>query len=103
MRRIAVVVALVAVLFGACSKNDNPSLDNAAPAPTDLNVTTKDFAFSDFPATLNVDNLAKLTIHNEGTQQHEAAIISLPQGKTVDDVKAFLAQKTASGPPPFAL
>lgn len=103
MRKIALVVAVVAVLFGACSKNDNPSLDSQTPTPTDLNVTAKDFAFSDFPATVNVDNLAKITIMNNGTQQHEAAIIQVGQGKTVNDVQTFLASKTPSGPPPFTL
>ena len=78
MRKIAVAVAMVAVLFGACGKNDNPSVDNAgAPAAASINVTTKDFQFADFPATVAVDNLAKLTIKNEGTENHEAAVLKL--------------------------
>jgi hypothetical protein len=104
MRRIAVAVVMVAVLFGACGKNDNPSVDNAGPPPaTNINVTAKDFQFSDFPPTVAVDNLAKLTIKNEGTQDHESAILKLADGKTVADVQTFLASKTPSGPPPFAL
>jgi plastocyanin len=104
MRKIAVAVAMVAVLFGACGKNDNPSVDNAgAPAAASIDVTTKDFQFADFPATVTVDNLAKLTLKNEGTENHEAAILKLTDRKTVDDVKAFLGSKTPSGPPPFAV
>src|SRR3954451_21866230 len=104
MRKIAVAVAMVAVLFGACGKNDNPSVDNAgAPAAASINVTTKDFQFADFPATVAVDNLAKLTIKNEGTENHEAAILKLGDGKTIQDAHAFLGSNPLSGPPPFAL
>jgi uncharacterized cupredoxin-like copper-binding protein len=94
---------MVAVLFGACGKNDNPSVDNSTPAATNIDVTTKDFQFADAPTTVAVDSLAKLTIKNEGTEAHEAAIIKLSDGKTLQDVSAFLGSRTPSGPPPFAV
>jgi hypothetical protein len=102
MRRIAVAVAVVTVLFGACGKNDNPSVDSAGPPATNLTVTTKDFQFADAPTTVTVDSLAKLTVKNEGTEPHEAAIIKLLDGKTLTDAQTFLASKTPAGPPPFA-
>src|SRR5690349_6245347 len=103
MRRIAVAMAVVAVLFGACGKNDNPSVDSSTPAPAEINVTTKDFQFATAPTTVAVENLAKLTVKNEGTQAHEAAILKLGDAKTVDDIKTFLSSKTPAGPPPFAV
>lgn len=103
MRKIAIAVCMVAVLFAACGKNDNPSVDSATPAPADITVTTKDFAFADAPTTVAVDHLAKLTVKNEGTEPHEAAILQLATGKTLADVTAFLGSKTPSGPPPFTL
>jgi hypothetical protein len=102
MRKLAIAVLMVSALFAACGKNDNPSVDNATPAATNINVTTKDFAFADAPETVTVDSLAKLTIKNEGTEPHEAAIIKLAEGKTMTDVTTFLGSKTPSGPPPFA-
>jgi hypothetical protein len=92
---------VVAVLFGACGKNDNPSVDTATPAPASINVTTKDFQFAEAPETVSVDNLAKLTLKNEGTEAHEAAILQLTTGKTVDDVSAFL--KAPAAAPPFTV
>jgi hypothetical protein len=103
MRRIAVAIAVVAVLFGACGKNDNPSVDSSTPAPAEINVTTKDFQFATAPTTVAVENLAKLTVKNEGTQAHEAAILKLGDAKTVEDIKTFLGSKTPAGPPPFAV
>ena len=103
MRKLAIALLMVAALFGACGKNDNPSLDNATPAAASINVTAKDFAFADAPATVAVDSLAKLTVKNEGTEPHEAATLKIVDGKTVDDVKAFLSSQSPSGPPPFSL
>ncbi|MEY2474279.1 MAG: hypothetical protein QOK28_3608 [Actinomycetota bacterium] len=103
MRKVAIALLMLAALLGACGKNDNPSIDSQTPAAASINVTTKDFQFADAPTTVTVDNLAKLTIKNEGTEPHEAAIIKLTDGKTVDDVKTFLGSKTPSGPPPFTL
>ena len=103
MRKVAIALFMLAALFSACGKNDNPSVDSATPAATSIDVTTKDFQFADAPTTVAVDSLAKLTIKNEGTEPHEAAIIKLGDGKTVADVGAFLGSKTPSGPPPFAL
>jgi hypothetical protein len=102
MRKIAVAVCLVAVLFGACGKSDNPSVP-ATPSAAKIDVTTKDFAFATAPTTVAVENLATLTVKNEGTEDHEAAILKIADGKTVNDVKAFFAPGAPAGPPPFTL
>ena len=98
MRRLAIAVAVIAVLFGACGKDDNPAVDSSQPTPTDINVTTKDFQFADAPSSINVENLAKLTLKNEGTEPHEAAILQLATGKTIADVSAFLKAPSAAAP-----
>ena len=42
------------------------------------------------------------SVDNAGPQPHEAAIYALEDGKTVDDVTAFLGGQAAPGPPPFS-
>jgi hypothetical protein len=104
MRKIAIAVCLVAVLFAACGKDDDPAVDSGTPAATKINVTTKDYAFASAPTTVAVDSLATLTVKNEGTEDHEAAILKIADGKTIDDVKAALSsQAPPAGPPPFAV
>ncbi len=102
MRKIAVAVCLLALLFGACGNDDDPSIE-ATDEPTAINVTTKDYAFAPAPTTVNVDRLATLTVTNEGTEGHEAALIKLADGKTLDDVRAALSPTAPPGPPPFTL
>ena len=52
---------------------------------------------------MTVDNLAAITFDNSaGKEAHQAALIKLADGKTVDDAKAFFASEAApTGPPPF--
>lgn len=100
MRKIALAMCLVALMFGACGSGDDPSID-AATTPTAIDVTTKDFAFASAPTTVNVDGLATVTVKNEGTEEHEAAILQIGTGKTFDDVKAFFGPSPPPGPPPF--
>ncbi|MEY2425817.1 MAG: hypothetical protein QOI61_1389, partial [Actinomycetota bacterium] len=102
MRKVAVAVCLIAVLFGACGNDDNPSIDTT-PAAVKIDVTTKDYAFATAPTTVTVDNLATLTVKNEGTEDHEAALLKIADGKTLDDVKAALAPTAPAGPPPFVV
>ena len=102
MRKLAVAVCLFAVFVGACGNDDDPTVD-ATPAVARIDVTTKDFEFSTAPTTVNVDGLATLTGRNDGTEDHEAAVLKLAAGKTVDDAKAFFGTQTPSGPPPFTV
>ncbi len=73
--------------------------NNQATEPTaSLNVELKDFMF-EMPDSLPVgQTIIKVT--NLGPEAHEFNIMRLEDGKTVDDVKAFLGG--AGGPPPFA-
>jgi uncharacterized cupredoxin-like copper-binding protein len=103
MRKIAVAVCLVAVLFAACGKDDNPAVDSGITAAAKIDVTAKDYAFASAPTTVDVERLVTLTVKNEGTEDHEAALLKLTDGKTIDDAKAFLGSQTPSGPPPFAV
>jgi uncharacterized cupredoxin-like copper-binding protein len=104
MRKIAIAVCLVAVLFAACGKDDNPAVDSGIPAAAKIDVTAKDYAFASAPSTVDVENLVTLTVKNEGTEDHEAALLKLADGKTIDDLKAALSsQAPPAGPPPFAV
>lgn len=101
MRRIAVVVCVGAVLFAACGKDDDPAIDST-PKPTEVTVTATDFAFSDAPTSIDVQGLITLTLKNDGAEDHEAAVVKIVEGKTVEDLKGFFAGPPA-GPPPFAV
>lgn len=102
MRKIAIVVCLVSLAFSACGKNDTPTVD-ATPKPTDITVVAKEYAFS-AEASAVVDSLANVTIKNEGKEPHQAVLIKLAEGKTIDDAKAFFTATTPPpGPPPFSV
>ena len=102
MRKVVMAVCLMAAVFAACGNDDNPSID-ATTATTKIDVTAKDFAYPTAPDTVNVDSLATLTVKNEGTEAHEAALLKIADGKTLDDVKAALGPNAPAGPPPFAV
>lgn len=70
----------------------------AAAEPTaELTVTMKDFLF-DFPETLP-SGPRIIKVVNNGPEAHELNLLRLEQGKTVEDVKQYLAEP--NGPPPF--
>lgn len=92
---------MVAVSFAACS-DDDPVVD-ATPEPTELSVTAADWQFPGAPTTVDVEGLVTLTVKNDGTEPHEAALIKIEQGKTIDDVRAALSPGAPPGPPPFTL
>ena len=73
--------------------------DNNAGEPTaSLTINLKDFMF-DMPDSLPAGQTV-IKVTNEGPEPHEFNILRLEDGKTVEDVKAFL--DGAGGPPPFA-
>lgn len=70
----------------------------AAKEPTaDLTVMMKDFLF-DLPETLPAGPKI-IKVINNGPEPHELNLLRLAEGKTVEDVKQFLA--APNGPPPF--
>ena len=73
----------------------------AAPATPegDAHLTLKDFSF-------DLDSLSAgkhtVTVKNDGPQPHEATIVKLNDGVTVDTIKGMLTASPApSGPPPW--
>ena len=108
MRKIAVAICMLGFLFAACGKDDSPTIDDALPKPTALTVAPVEnggtYGFN-VPANVAVDNLAAITLDNsQGKEPHQAALIKLADGKTIDDAKAFFnATAAPTGPPPFTV
>ncbi len=82
------------------------SLEVTEPATTgevpegDTELVAKDFSFE--PPTGLAAGTQTVTLTNEGPQPHEAALVRLNEGTTVDDVMAILASgEPPSGPPPW--
>lgn len=77
---------------------DNAADGTAASAPAaDGAVRLLDFAFT-LPQTIKA-GAQTWEIKNEGKQPHELVLIKLAEGKTMDDVAAYMAQP--AGLPPF--
>jgi uncharacterized cupredoxin-like copper-binding protein len=73
--------------------------DNIAAEPkSDLSIHLKDYSF-DMPASLAAGKLT-VKVTNDGPESHEINIMKLEEGKTAQDVLAFLNGE-AGGPPPF--
>jgi plastocyanin len=97
--------ALALIWAVAGCKSDRPSTDNAgasassaeAPkaAPATVTVKAKDFSF-DAPAQVPAGTVT-IQLENHGKELHQAQLIKLEDGKTVQDLAA--AMKT-HGPPP---
>ncbi len=73
--------------------------ETASEPQADLTVNLKDFSF-DMPDSLPVGKTT-IKVTNEGPEPHELNILKLEDGKTTEDVMAFLSGMT-DGPPPFA-
>lgn len=69
----------------------------AAPPKSDLTITLQDFSFT-MPDTLKAGQQVWQVV-NKGPQPHEIALIKLADGKTMDDVMAYMHDPV--GPPPF--
>jgi plastocyanin len=66
----------------------------------DASMTAKDFTFEGLDTLTAGPHTVSFT--NEGPQPHEATIVKLADGVTVDDLKdAFNATEPPTGPPPF--
>ncbi len=105
MRKIAVVVCLMSLAFAACGRNDRPVVD-ATPEPTTINVEAAEDTGGTYKfgvdATAVVDSLASIVVKNTGAEPHQAALLKVADGKTIDDLVAFLASEGApAGPPPY--
>lgn len=68
----------------------------AMPEPSNV-VDLSDFKFTEPSA---VDWTKAITVTNNGPQPHEFTVLGVAPGKTMDDVKAALANEPA-GPPPY--
>jgi uncharacterized cupredoxin-like copper-binding protein len=99
--RLAAVALIAAGALTSC-KSDRPSTATATPpaesaktAPNTVNVTAKDFAF-DAPTKIPA-GATRFELANHGKELHQAQLIRLEDGKTLDDLAK--AMKTP-GPPP---
>ncbi len=108
---VALLMAAV-MLFAACGDDDggddteagggddteqtSPPDDGAATGDTTF--TAVDFGFQG-PETLPAGQV-QLTLENEGKEPHMLALVQLLQGKTIDDVTAFIKKEGVSGKPP---
>lgn len=108
MRKIAMAMCLLSLVFAACGSDDSPTIDDdALPKPAAIAITPVEnngtYGFN-APTSVTVDNLAEITLDNsEAKEAHQAALIKLVDGKTADDAKAFFGATTPSGPPPFTV
>ncbi len=110
-RFLALVALLMAalMLLGACGGDDEggdteaggdeqTSPDDGG-ATEDATFTAIDFGFQG-PETLPAGEQVEVTLENEGKEKHEMALIQLVQGKTIEDVMAFIENEGLEGPPP---
>ena len=77
---------------------DNQEQTGAQPPQADATIKMDDFTFL-LPAEIKAGPQI-WQIDNQGQQPHEIALIKLAEGKTMEDVGAFMA--APDGPPPFA-
>lgn len=71
----------------------------AAEPKSDLSIRLKDYSF-EMPTSLAAGKLT-VKVTNDGPESHEFNVMKLEEGKTAQDVLAFLNGE-AGGPPPFA-
>jgi hypothetical protein len=81
---------------GDNAAEDSPE-DDAAAGDT-ATFTAVDFGFQG-PETLPAGEVS-LELENEGKEPHMMAFIELLQGKTIEDVNAFIEKNGLQGPPP---
>jgi hypothetical protein len=97
--RLGAALAIAGVLAGC--KSDRPSTEGATPASTEklqpaaVTVTATDFTF-DAPAKI-ASGATRFRLVNQGKELHQAQLIKLEDGKTLDDLAAAMKNP---GPPP---
>jgi len=104
----AAAALLAAAGFAGCSVKEQPKASDttAAPAvtaaaqtaPTTVHIITKDYSF-DAPAQISA-GLTTLHLMNQGKEIHQAQLIKLTDGKTLDDFTAALKAMKPNTPPP---
>ncbi|MEP6508658.1 MAG: hypothetical protein ABJC63_10575 [Gemmatimonadales bacterium] len=101
--RLASIVALVTM--GACSAKEEPKtavVDSSAAvapaAPNVVNITASEYKF-DAPADVPA-GMTTFTMTNSGKEMHQAALIKLDSGKTMDDLMAGMKAMKPGAPPP---
>jgi len=86
----------------ACAKNDADSTTGgvaaAAPAPQVVHFTARDFAFEG-PTTIP-SGMTTVVLHNDGPELHHLMLLRLEDGKTVDDLRAAVANMQPTDMPP---
>ena len=107
MRKIVVVVCLLSMAFAACGKDDSPAIDDA-PKATSLKVEAKEGGDGTYgfnaPDTIDVPALAAIEFNNPGKEEHQAAMIKLAEGTTLDQaLGVLLGTEAPTGPPPFSV
>jgi hypothetical protein len=100
---LSLALAAVATLGGCKSERSStaagsaPATSPAAdrPAPSTVNITAKDYAF-EAPASIPA-GVTTMHLVNHGKEMHQAQLIKLEDGKTVEDLAKALQ---TPGPPP---
>lgn len=82
------VAAVAGALFVGCS-DDGDSGGDAGPPRNAFTITGEDFSFAITGEARPGQN--DITLVNAGQQEHHAQLIALDEGKTMEDVLAFLA------------
>jgi hypothetical protein len=99
---------LVALAFTACTVKEQPKATDTGAAAASPGVTqsaantvhiiAKDYAF-DAPAQVSA-GLTTFHMMNQGKEPHQAGLIKLTDGKTVDDFMAAMKSMQPNTPPP---
>ena len=109
---LAVLLAIVTSLtLFACAEETPPAADEPAdqpadtdmadtaePAAGDLTIVASDYAF-EFPASVASGN-HMITLENEGEEIHQAIVVELLEGKTVEDALEYIETTDPEAPPP---
>jgi plastocyanin len=100
LRSIHVLIAIVALLAVACGGTGGsaaPSAEASAPAGavTELAVTGTEYAF-EAPASV-ASGPTRITLTNDGAEEHQAQVARLNDGTTMDDLTAALQESDAAG------
>lgn len=100
MRVMAVAGVLLLGLSG-CTHADSAAQTGGATAtsaatvsPAEVHFRAKDFAFEG-PDTIS-SGMTTVVLHNDGPNLHHLLLMRLDNGKTVDDLKAFVSRMKAS-------
>lgn len=98
MRKTIILAALAALALGACGKTTAvKDPDTGKPAANALNVKAHEYMF-DVTGEVKT-GFVTIDVTNTGKELHHAIVTKLGEGKTLEDLKAYI-QKGEDGPPP---